>query len=345
MRRSVFGLGTAQVLTTGTAITLLALALGLSTRSALVVGFGLALSSTAFAVLLFQDLAIVPLIALVPLLARPELSITQVVELAGLESVLIIVGGLRSGSHPAAARTAIRRQKPTESSRYSPPPAYCWCSVPAWLTEWAGLSMALGAFLGGLLLADSRYRHQIIADIQPFRGLLLGLFFMSVGMSVNFALLGQQGVLMAGLVGGLLLLKAAILWALCRITGCSHTESIQVALLLAQAGEFGFILFGLAHMLGLTDGELYQLLLLVIALSMVATPLLVRLGRWLGPALASYFPGCRPPERADPRLTQPCHRRRLRPVREYSGSQSWPRRAFPIWCWRSIRRGSPGRGL
>ncbi len=321
MRRSVFGLGTAQVFTTGTAITLVALALGIPMRSALVVGFGLALSSTAFglqiladkgelgtahgrsafAILLLQDLAIVPLIALLPLLAKQELSITQDVELAALESVLIIIGVFVLGRillRPILQLVAGSRRNPEIFTATG----ILLVLGAAWLTEWAGLSMALGAFLGGLLLADSRYRHQIMADIQPFRGLLLGLFFMSVGMSINFGLLGQQGLLVAGLVGGLLLLKAAFLWVLCRISGRPHSESVHVALLLAQAGEFGFILFGLANMLGVMDGELYQLLLLTIALSMVATPLLVKLSPWLGRALASTPPAATPPSKSIPAL-------------------------------------------
>jgi len=291
----------------------------LSTLSALVVGFGLALSSTAFglqiladkgdlgtaygrsafAVLLFQDLAIVPLIALVPLLAQRELSITQDVELAALESVLIIVGVFVLGRlllRPVLQLVAGSRRNPEIFTATG----ILLVLGAAWLTEWAGLSMALGAFLSGLLLADSRYRHQIMADIQPFRGLLLGLFFMSVGMSINFGLLGQQGFLMAGLVGGLLLLKAAFLWVLCRITGRSHSESLHVALLLAQAGEFGFILFGLANMLGVMDGELYQLLLLTIALSMAVTPLLVKLSPWLGRTLESTPTAVDPPSKPIP---------------------------------------------
>ena len=321
MRRSVFGLGTAQVLTTGTVITLVALALGIPTRSALIVGFGLALSSTAFglqiladkgelgtahgrsafAILLLQDLAIVPLIALLPLLAKQELTITQDVELAALESVLIIIGVFVLGRillRPILQLVAGSRRNPEIFTATG----ILLVLGAAWLTEWAGLSMALGAFLGGLLLADSRFRHQIMADIQPFRGLLLGLFFMSVGMSINFGLLGQQGFLVAGLVGGLLLLKATFLWVLCRITGRPHAESMHVALLLAQAGEFGFILFGLANMLGVMDVELYQLLLLTIALSMVATPLLVNLSPWLGRALTSTPPAVTPPSEPIPAL-------------------------------------------
>jgi len=306
MRRSVFGLGTAQVLLTGIAITLIALTLGLEIRSAILVGFGLALSSTAFglqllsdkgelgvgygrtalAILLLQDLAIVPLMALLPLLAQRDLSIIQDVELAALESVLIIVAVFVLGRlllRPLLQLVAGTRRNPEIFTATG----ILLVLGAASLTEWAGLSMALGAFLGGLLLADSRYRHQIMADIQPFRGLFLGLFFMSVGMSINFGLLNQQGFLVVGLVGGLLLLKAALIWLLCRISGRSHTDSIKAALLLAQAGEFGFILFGLAHMLGVVEAELYQLLLLVAALSMAATPLLVKLAPWADRALTS----------------------------------------------------------
>ncbi len=313
MRRSVFGLGTAQVLLTGTVITLVALAFEMPTRSALIVGFGLALSSTAFglqilsdkgqlgtaygrtsfAILLLQDLAIVPLMALLPLLAQRELSITEDVELAALESVAIIVGVFILGRlllRPALQIVARNRRNPEIFTATG----ILLVLGAAWLTDWAGLSMALGAFLGGLLLADSHYRHQIMADIQPFRGLLLGLFFMSVGMSINFGLLGEQGFLVAGMVGGLLLLKAMILWVLCRVTGRSNTESMQVALLLAQAGEFGFILFGLANMLGVLDDEHFQLLLVTIALSMAATPLLTKLSESLGRTLAGASPAAPP---------------------------------------------------
>jgi len=319
MRKTVFGLGTAQLLATGMAITLVALYLGLSARSALIVGFGLALSSTAFglqilsdkgelgtgygrtsfAILLFQDLAIVPLMALLTLLAT-DMSITKDVGLAALESVLIIIGVFMLG------RTLMRPVFQLIAGSQRNPEIFTATGIllvlgAAWLADWAGLSMALGAFLGGLLLADSPYRHQIMADIQPFRGLLLGLFFMSVGMSINFGLIGTQGLLVAGLTGALLLIKATLVWLLCRLTGRSFTESAHVALLLAQAGEFGFILFGLANLAGLMDSELYQLLLLIIALSMAATPLLVKLSPWLELVLDSAPPpGATPQTRPIP---------------------------------------------
>lgn len=309
MRRSVFGLGTAQLLVTGTLLTLATIVLGLPVRSALIIGFGLALSSTAFglqilsdkgelgtgygrtafAILLLQDLAIVPMMALLPLLATRELTLTQDVELAALESVGIIIGVFILG------RILIRPLLQLVAGSHRNPEIFTATAIllvlgAAWLTGWAGLSMALGAFLGGLLLADSRYRHQMMADIQPFRGLLLGLFFMSVGMSINFGLIGTRGLLVVALVGGLLLIKAIVVWGLCRITGRTFSESIHAALLLAQAGEFGFIMFGLANMAGLMDGELYQLLLLIIALSMAATPLLVKLSPWIGKALDTPAP-------------------------------------------------------
>ena len=313
MRRSVFGLGTAQVLITGTIITLLGLVFDLSTRTSLVVGFGLALSSTAFglqilsdkgqlgtpygrtgfAILLLQDLAVVPLMALLPLLAQRELSITEDVEIAAVESVVIIGGVFVLGRlllRPLLQIVARNRRNPEIFTATG----ILLVLGAAWITDWAGLSMALGAFLGGLLLADSRYRHQIMADIQPFRGLLLGLFFMSVGMSIDFGLLGERGLLVAGLVVGLLLLKGGILWILCRISGRTNAEAVQVALLLSQAGEFGFVLFGLANMLGLLDEDLFQLLLLTVASTMVATPLLTRFGESLGHTLLSTPTATRP---------------------------------------------------
>ncbi len=300
MRRSVFGLGTAQVFVTGLLITWLATTFDVPVRVAIIVGFGLALSSTAFglqilaekgdlgttygrsafAILLLQDLAVVPLIALVPLLAQKGMTITEDVELVALETVLILGGVLVLGRillRPLLGFVAGRKNPEIFTAT-----AILLVLGSAWLTEWAGMSMALGAFLAGLLVSDSRYRHQVIADIHPFRGMFLGLFFMTVGMSIDFGLLDRQGIQVAVLVGGLLLLKAALLWALCRSTGHNHGEALQVSLLLSQGGEFGFILFGLANGLGVMGAELYQLLLLVVALSMAATPFLVKLPLRLG---------------------------------------------------------------
>ncbi|MCP5417577.1 MAG: cation:proton antiporter [Chromatiaceae bacterium] len=319
MRRSVFGLGSAQLLLTGTLITLAVMLLAVPIRPALIIGFGLALSSTAFglqilsdkgelgsgygrtafAILLLQDLAIVPMMALLPLLAAAELTIAQDIELAALESLAIIAGVFVLG------RLLLRPLLQLVAGSQRNPEIFTATAIllvlgASWLTGWAGLSMALGAFLGGLLLADSHYRHQLMADIQPFRGLLLGLFFMSVGMSINFGFLATQGVLVAQLVLALLLIKVVVVWALCSITGRTFAESINAALLLAQAGEFGFVMFGLASMAGILEKELYQLLLLVIALSMAATPLLVKLGPWLGRILSSTPDKVLPPVKSIP---------------------------------------------
>ncbi|MEJ2406685.1 MAG: monovalent cation:proton antiporter-2 (CPA2) family protein, partial [Candidatus Thiodiazotropha sp.] len=203
MRRQVFGMGTTQVIATGVAITLIVAAFGVELRVALVLGLGLALSSTAFvlqilterrelatgygraafAILLLQDLAVVPLLALVPLLATPESSLSGDLGLAVAESVgmvlLVIVIGrylLRPVLHQVASHGAQEIFLAT---------GLLLVLGTATLIEHAGMSMAMGAFLAGLLIADSEFRHQIMADIQPFRAILLGLFFMSVGMSVD----------------------------------------------------------------------------------------------------------------------------------------------------------------
>ena len=147
--------------------------------------------------------------------------------------------------------------------------------------EEAGLSMALGAFLAGLMLADSHYRHQVIADIQPFRGILLGLFFMGVGMTIDFGLLGRQGALFAGLVPGLMLVKSVVLAILCRLMGVGMLDATRVSLLLSQSGEFGFVLFGLATINGIMPVELFQFLTLLVVLTMVTTPLMTSLGDYL----------------------------------------------------------------
>jgi hypothetical protein len=148
--------------------------------------------------------------------------------------------------------------------------------------EEAGLSLALGAFLAGLMMANSQYRHQVITDIQPFRGILLGLFFMAVGMAIDFSLLGRYGMLIAGLVLGLLLIKSIILWVLCRLMGVGTPDATRVSLLLSQSGEFGFVLFGQAALSGILPAKLFQILTLLVALTMVTTPLMAKLGEYLG---------------------------------------------------------------
>ena len=298
MRRKVFGLGTAQVMLTGLVIAGLALLFDQSLRTAVIIGFGLALSSTAFglqilnergemgtghgrtafSVLLLQDLAVVPLLMLVSLLAA-DTSLLEGIEFAVLEAVLVIAFVILIGRFFLSP--ILRLVATSRTAEVFTAAAVFAVLGTAWLMEEVGLSLALGAFLAGLMMADSHYRHQVIADIQPFRGILLGLFFMGVGMSIDFGLLGRQSVLIAGLVLGLLLIKSVILWVLCRLTGVGTPDATRVSLLLSQSGEFGFVLFGLAAISGILAEDLFQFLALVIALTMATTPLMVNLGEYI----------------------------------------------------------------
>jgi len=298
MRRMVFGLGTAQVIVTGLAIGGLALLFDLSLKTAIITGFGLALSSTAFdlqiltergelttpygqtalSVLLLQDLAVVPLLTLVSLFAA-NTTLLEGLEIAILEAVVVIAIVILAGRFLLSP--ILRLVATSRTSEVFTAAALFAVLGTAWLMEAAGLSLALGAFLAGLMMADSHYRHQVIADIEPFRGILLGLFFMGVGMSIDVGLLGEQGVLIAGLVLGLLLIKAAILWVLCRLVGVGAEDATRVSLLLSQSGEFGFVLFGLAAFSGVLPLYLFHFLTLLVALTMVTTPLMAKLGETL----------------------------------------------------------------
>jgi len=302
MRRMVFGLGTAQVMVTGLTIAGLALLFDQPPRIALIIGFGLALSSTAFglqiltergemgtehgrtafSVLLLQDLAVVPLLTLVSLLAA-KTPLLEGLEFALLEAVLVIAFIILVGRFFLSP--ILRLVATSRTAEVFTAAAVFAVLGTAWLMEEIGLSLALGAFLAGLMMAESNYRHQVIADIQPFRGILLGLFFMAVGMSVDFGLLGRQGVLIAGLVLGLLLIKSIILWTLCRLMGIGSPDATRVALLLSQSGEFGFVLFGLAAISGVLPTDLFNILTLVVALTMVSTPLMANLCEYLGRCL------------------------------------------------------------
>jgi monovalent cation:proton antiporter-2 (CPA2) family protein len=295
MRRWVFGLGLAQLLVTGTVLTALALAFQLPLKTAIIVGYGLALSSTAFglqtlaekggivsilgrtsfSVLLLQDLAVVPLMLLVSLLAE-GIPLNTSVGGAILEAFLAIIVVIISGRYllnPLLDRIAASR-----NSEVFVAAVVLLVLSTAKLMELVGLPMALGAFLAGLMLAESHYRHQIEADIQPFRGILLGLFFMAVGMSIDFGHLLKEATLIVGLVFSLIFIKTTLLWILCRFSGINSAVSLRVALLLSQAGEFGLVLFGGAMLLGVIKEPLFQTLTLVIALSMAIAPLIIKLG-------------------------------------------------------------------
>jgi CPA2 family monovalent cation:H+ antiporter-2/glutathione-regulated potassium-efflux system protein KefB len=297
MRRVVLGLGGLQVIVTGLAIMGVALLLGQPLNLAAIIGFGLALSSTAFclqiltergeiashhgraafSILLLQDLAVVPLLVLVSLLAAGDSALADV-ELVLLESLIVIVGVILAGRFVLAP--FLQLVAASQALEVFTAAVLLAVLGIAWLIGAAGLSMALGAFLAGVMLADSHFRHQVVADIRPFRGMLLGLFFMGVGMTIDFGLLADRALVFALLVPGLLVTKSLILWMLCRIMGLGKSDTPGVALLLSQSGEFGFAIFGLAMIEGLIDLALFQFLTLLVVLSMVTTPLMATLADW-----------------------------------------------------------------
>ncbi len=300
MRRLVFGLGALQVIVTGAVITAAVYAVfDLRFRTAIVIGPALALSSTAFvlqllsekkllhseygraslSILLFQDLAVVPLLALVPLLAIPELTIGTDIAIALAETLAILIGVIIGGRflmQPIMHRIARTKSRETFT-------AFTVLLVlgSALLTEHLGLSMAMGAFIAGLLIADSPFRHEVIAEIEPFRGLLLGLFFMSMGMALDVGVFIADPLLSISLLLALLVIKFLVLWALTRLFGFSGRLGAAVALLLAQSGEFGLVLFAYAFQSGLLSNDVFQQLLVIIVLSMLVTPALANVAHRL----------------------------------------------------------------
>jgi glutathione-regulated potassium-efflux system ancillary protein KefC len=292
MRVQLVGLGLAQVLGTIAAIMLLALAAGVSFRVALLAGMALSLSSTAlalqpltergalstqggqatFAVLLFQDLAVIPMLAALPVLSTRG-GWSGFSWQGAAFALAAIVGTLVLGHF--IARPIFRHIARTRLREIFTAFALLLVLGIALLFEAAGLSMALGAFLAGLLLAESEYRHEIEAAIEPFKGLLLGLFFIAVGMSVDFSVLRQHPWLVAGVIVGLFALKGVLLWLIAQRAGLPRAQRPLFILLLAQGGEFAFVLLGLAATNGAMPEPTAQALTLAVALSMLATPFLL----------------------------------------------------------------------
>jgi glutathione-regulated potassium-efflux system protein KefB len=298
MRKSVFGVGLAQVLLTGSVIGVLALfVFGQPLNSAIVLGLGLALSSTAFglqslaerkeltsphgrlafAILLFQDIAAIPLIAMVPLLAGGDHSSTAADNvnhgLRVLGSIAVVVIGGRY-----LLRPVFRVVAKTRLPEVSTATALLVVIGTAWLMDLVGVSMALGAFLAGLLLADSEYRHELEAQIEPFKGLLLGLFFMSVGMGANLSLLLSAPIAVLGLTLLLIAIKLPLLFIVGRLAGgLGKVNALRLGIVLAAGGEFAFVVFKIGRDQGLFAPHLYDLLVLTITLSMAVTPLLLLL--------------------------------------------------------------------
>jgi glutathione-regulated potassium-efflux system ancillary protein KefC/glutathione-regulated potassium-efflux system protein KefB len=291
LRHSVFGLGAAQVLGTGALLGAVALASGLGLKAAIVVGLGLAMSSTAFvlqilaekgqltarhgrssfAILLFQDLAVIPLLALIPMLGPDAGSLSAGTAWAALKALLVIVAVIAGGR--LLLRPVLKAIAQSGIQEIFTAAALLVVIGIALLMASVGLSMSLGAFLAGVLLADSEFRHELEADIEPFKGLLLGLFFISVGMAADLGLLARYPLAIAGAALGLMLAKAAVLLVVARVSGHGWKSSRGLAVALCQGGEFAFVLFALAADNGILGRTLTDALVIVVTLSMALTPL------------------------------------------------------------------------
>ena len=305
LRKMVFGLGSAQVVLSSTLIAIIAWALGLAATPAIVVGFILALSSTAFvlqllaeknelttshgraafSILLFQDLAVIPLIAILPTLGTSSATGFDFVQVGVMAATIIglIVGGrilLRPVLQIAAASKIPEIFTAT---------ALLVVIGAALLMQFAGMSMVLGAFIAGMLLADSEYRHQLEADIAPFKGLLLGLFFIAVGMSVNISLLLEAPGRILLIVAMLMLAKALVLVPLARLFGlCNSRSALSLAAAMSQGGEFAFVLFAIAARERLIAAELVDELILAVAASMLLTPFAYMLNELAGRKMETH---------------------------------------------------------
>ena len=319
LRRPIFGWGSVQLLGSATLIAALGIAAGVDWRLALVAGLGLGMSSTAIglgvlnernlmpttagqsvlSVALLQDIAAIPILAIVPLLAAQGAAQAGggwvgAGKAVGMIAAIVLGGRL-------LLRPALRWIARSETPEVFTAASLLLVVATAALMQSVGLSMALGAFLAGVLLAESEYRRELETDLEPFKGLLLGLFFIAVGMSIDFAVVLARPALVAGVVLGFLLLKAGVLWAMARSMPIPLVERPVFVVLLAQGGEFGFVVFQAALGGGVIGAEASSLLDAAVAISMLFTPLLlVATDRWLAPRLARRAAPDGPAEIAEP---------------------------------------------
>ena len=291
LRRSIFGWGTLQVLGVTAALLPAAIAAGFGWKAALIAALGLSLSSTAialttmqernliptpagqagFSILLFQDIAAIPMIALLPLLGVPD---SHPGGWSGLLLPAAVIGGLVLAGR-FLVRPLLRFIARTGLREIFTAFAVLLVIAISLLMAWSGMSMALGAFMAGVLLADSEYRHALEADLEPSKGLLLGLFFIAVGMSVDFGVFLAKPMIILGLVLGFLAIKLTVLFLLSFRFGIARGQRWLFAILLSQGGEFAFVVFGAAATARVFAPETGSLLVAVVALSMVSTPLLL----------------------------------------------------------------------
>ena len=293
MRRPIFGWGGAQVAGVTAALFGAALLAGVAWEVALVASLGLSLSSTAialatlgernlmgtpagqagFALLLFQDIAAIPMIALVPVLGVAAADSAASGWTGAARLALVVAGVVIGGRY--LVRPALRVIARSGMREIFTAFALLLVIAISLLMQWVGMSMALGAFMAGVLLADSEYRHALETDLEPFKGLLLGLFFIAVGMSVDFGVFAANPWLILGLVAAFLAIKLAVLFALSFVFGIARGQRWLFAFLLSQGGEFAFVVFGAASAARVFTPEVGSILVATVALSMVATPLLL----------------------------------------------------------------------
>eukprot|EP00189_Rhodosorus_marinus_P001729 CAMPEP_0113969026 /NCGR_PEP_ID=MMETSP0011_2-20120614/9960_1 /TAXON_ID=101924 /ORGANISM="Rhodosorus marinus" /LENGTH=683 /DNA_ID=CAMNT_0000982381 /DNA_START=267 /DNA_END=2318 /DNA_ORIENTATION=+ /assembly_acc=CAM_ASM_000156 len=310
LRVYAFGLGTLQMALTSTALAAGALMMGAGISESLVIGTSLSLSSSAFVlqllaerkeqssryataafgVLLLQDIAVVPLLVLVPLLSTTEWTGFQQIEglitailataakaVAGVFAV-VVGGGF-------VLRPVFRFVSESRSAEAFTSVVLATVLGAGFITNELGLSMTLGAFIAGVLLSESSYRSRIQVDIEPFRGLLLGLFFITTGMSMDISVFLEQPLETAALIASLIAVKSTILGLLARPFNLSAPESAKLGLILGQGGEFGFVLFALANKLGFLPDDVNKILVVVIVSSMALTPLMAEIGAKLAPII------------------------------------------------------------
>jgi len=303
LRRMVFGLGSAQVILSAIVIAAMAWVYGLTPTAAIVSGLILSLSSTAFvlqllaekkqltsshgraafSILLFQDLAVIPLIALLPLLGSSTSGGLDPIAIAIM--VAAIAGLVLGGRY--LLRPLLRLVALTKLPEIFTATALLVVVGAALVMQFAGMSMVLGAFVAGMLLADSEYRHALEADIAPFKGLLLGLFFIAVGMSVNIGLLLEEPTTILFIVICLMFAKAIVLFPLAKLFGiCDSKGALSLAAVLSQGGEFAFVLFALVARENIIDAAQIDKLILGVAVSMMLTPIFYLLSEHIAGRIA-----------------------------------------------------------
>ncbi|WP_065169956.1 monovalent cation:proton antiporter-2 (CPA2) family protein [Paracoccus sp. MKU1] len=321
MRGEIFVLGFAQVLLAIAVLTCVGLALGFPVAASFVSGTGFVLTSTAIvmqmlaernemalpkgrriiAILLFEDLAIVPLLALVAFLAPGGEEVTLPQRLlgiaVGLGCIAALVAAGRYLLNPMFGLLARFGGREVMAAA-----ALLVVLGAALLMQWGGLSMAMGAFLAGVLLSESSFRHQLEADVEPFRGLLLGLFFLGVGMALDLRIIAANWALIAICVPAYMLLKMLVIYAVGRVLRASRAEALERAVLMAQGGEFAFVLYSSAMQFGIISGQDNAVLTAIVIVSMVLTPLMIILHDRLAPKPAPSLDGVEAAEGLEARV-------------------------------------------